>query len=249
MFVFRLLLTVFFTQLVALHALAQHDQQIDVLEYDISLGLTTDLKGLEGQTWVTLTAPGTRQDVNAPIPLKLDSVYDIKRTMVANTKGNTLKSVQMEREGQYLVFKNVPLRSTDTLRIMVHYAGVPNEPARFGGVYFGDEGYIYNLGVRIGVSEPSDGHSWFPAHDVFTDKATFKYRIHTPDGRMGVANGMLTDVVHHNTGKRNEINTYHRELREPIPPYLASFAIGDYVAVRDTVELLTVGGVVQPVPV
>ena len=233
-------------------AQSQDTAAIDVLEYEISLGLTPDENGLEGQTWVTIVVPDQGADT---LTLKLDTVYTINKYLMADANAEHIASVKLVREGKWLHFTHYNtadvqrVNGGDTVRVFVDYTGTPSEPARFGGVYFGEEGYIYNLGVRIGVTHPSDGHSWFPAHDVFTDKARFKYRIHTPDSRLGVANGMLTDVVNHNTDERGEINTYHWELRQPIPPYLASFAIGEYLPVRDTIALQKPNGDTERTPI
>ena len=64
--------------------------------------------------------------------------------------------------------------------------------------------YSAGLSVRNGeqfvIAEPDAAHSWFPANDHPTDKATFSFTVTVPTGSTGAANGELT-------GRCRECNT------------------------------------------
>lgn len=132
-----------------------------------------------------------------------------------------------------------PLADNDTFHLRVFYHGHPViDPSGWGGFYF-QSPYAYNLGVGFEDNPHNYGRVWFPCIDDFTDKAYYECFITTDTSQMAVCGGALTDSVF--SGSRV---TWHWELAEPIPTYLASMAVGPYECATDTFN-----GINGPVPV
>jgi aminopeptidase N len=140
------------------------------------------------------------------------------------------KKLSFKTQGDTLI---VPLHLPEagqkaTLR--VRYGGKPAAPDRFGGFYFKD-GLAYNLGVNIPRIPHNDGKAWFPCQDDFTDKARFSYSVRVPVGYVAVCNGTMTDSLPQDDGTV----VYRWSLRDPIPTYLASIAVGPYTVWKSSV--------------
>jgi hypothetical protein len=112
----------------------------------------------------------------------------------------------------------------DSFDISIYYHGHPLQTS-WGGFYFDPlANYAFNLGVSLYDNPHNFGRIWFPCVDNFIDKALFSFYITTKNIHKCYCNGLLKDSVL-NTG--NTI-TWHWEMNQPIPPYLASVAVGNY---------------------
>ncbi len=113
--------------------------------------------------------------------------------------------------------------------VTVYYSGQPPEdPTGWGGVHF-DSPYFYNLGVGFGENPHVYGRAWFPCFDNFVEKSTFDIHITVTGGRTAFANGVRMGIT---TEGAN--TTYHWRMTDPIPSYLASFAISNYTELNYT---------------
>ena len=74
------------------------------------------------------------------------------------------------------------------------------------------------------VSEPWSARSWWPCKDDPNDRAMTTVTIRAPLGMVGVSNGKLT-LRSGNTTQWFQVN--------PVPTYLVSIAVGDYVELAD----------------
>ncbi len=111
----------------------------------------------------------------------------------------------------------------DTLLCNIYYRGQPQtDPSGWGGFYFTGN-YAFNMGVGFESDPHPVGRAWFPAHDIFTDRATYSFHISTPSGYKAFCNGILQSVTPSPNG-----NTWHWEMNDPIPTYLASIAVAPY---------------------
>ncbi len=107
-------------------------------------------------------------------------------------------------------------------QVVVAYHGVPN----------GDSiptwdlplGWIRTAGGSYAINEPDGAHSWFPANDHPSDKATFTFHISVADGTVAVANGAL-ESERSDKGR----TTWTWSSSTPMATYLAVVAVGDYV--------------------
>lgn len=120
-----------------------------------------------------------------------------------------------------------PLNIGETALVDVVYHGQPFHED-WGGFHWAGE-YAFNLGVGF-VSIPHNlGKTWFPCIDDFHDRATYELYVTTEDNKMAVCGGTLLNSVNNGNGTV----TWHWSIVNTIPTYLASVAVGDYVAVTD----------------
>jgi aminopeptidase N len=77
------------------------------------------------------------------------------------------------------------------------------------------------------MNEPHMAPWWFPSNDHPLDKAIVDVRIRVPNGREVVSNGELKG---RSVGRRS--TTWHWRADEPMVPYLAFFAAGDFTIAR-----------------
>ncbi len=117
------------------------------------------------------------------------------------------------------------LNTGDIDTISVVYHGNPaQDPSGWGGYYWNGSNYAFNMGVGFEEDPHVFGRAWFPCLDVFTDRATYDFHIRVPEDYRAFCNGELAAVEDHGNG----LNTYHWELEQTIPTYLASMAVGEY---------------------
>ena len=102
--------------------------------------------------------------------------------------------------------------------MVVRYAGRPGAIA-----YEGERNWLANRREVVAMNEPHMAPWWFPSNDHPQDKALVDISITVPKERTVVANG-------HRVGRkvRGRLATTRWRAREPMAPYLAFFAAGDF---------------------
>jgi aminopeptidase N len=136
------------------------------------------------------------------------------------------------RHGQELVITpRATLAARAPLRIEVVYSGVPHAVIDPDGSL---DGWVATDDGAVLLSEPQGSPSWFPVNDYPTDKATFTISMTVPAGLDVVSNG--PPVGETRQGART---THVWSEREPMAPYLATVAIGNFDVTRST----TSGGI------
>lgn len=122
----------------------------------------------------------------------------------------------------------IPMGTLDSLTIV--YQG---EPKNSG---FGAFKTSTHNGVPVlwTLSEPYGAKTWWPCKQDLTDKIdSIDIFVRTPEQYRVGSNGVLKSEVPTGSG----FKTYHWEHRYPIPAYLISLAITNYVSVTDYVYL------------
>ena len=102
--------------------------------------------------------------------------------------------------------------------MVVRYA---DKPAKYS--YAGESNWLADRHEVVTMNEPHMAPWWFPANDHPLDKAVVDVKITVPRGREVVSNGELKG---RKVGKRS--TTWHWRADEPMVPYLAFFAAGDF---------------------
>ncbi len=109
-------------------------------------------------------------------------------------------------------------------RIEVQFWGQPQPDGLFGyQVDLTDAGKA----VVATVSEPWSARSWWPCKDDLNDRAAVTTNITVPAGMTAVSNGVLMY-------QRGQTFTWVEPL--PIPTYLVSLAVSEYVELNDTYQ-------------
>ncbi|MBG0781811.1 MAG: hypothetical protein H0S84_06055 [Bacteroidales bacterium] len=203
---------------------------IDAIHYKIYLHeIDFENQSIQAETQLKLRP---KMSLNR-IPLEL------KALEVESVTSNDITIINFERNGDILhIHLAETLNETDTVTITMTYGGTTFHEA-WGGFHFSGD-YAFNLGVGFESNPHNLGKAWFPCVDDFKDRATYEVLITLPEELVGVAGGLLTEV----TDAGNGLQTWHWQINQPIPTYLASVAAGDYALVSDTYQ-----GMNQELPV
>lgn len=205
---------------------AQHSygsDSIDILHYSINLSIV-DLPQhqIAGYTDVTarILPNGLYQFPLDLQQLTVDSIFVETFNIPAWDYNDTLLLIPIP----FIVAQG------DTIDVRVYYHGTPQiDPSTWGGFYFTST-YAYNIGVGFESNPHTYGRVWFPCTDDFQDKALFDYIITVDSGKIAVCGG---NFISTSTNPDHSV-TCHWQSTAPIPPYLASVAVGDYIAIKST---------------
>lgn len=198
---------------------------VDVLNYSINLNMVhLSTHRISGFTTLQIT-PRTNNlsliklDL---LELNIDSVYFENNLLTTFTYNDTVIRIHLP----YTIHVN------DTVLLTVYYHGIPQiDASGWGGFYFSsDSSFAYNLGVGFEAVPHNYGRVWFPCIDDFVDRATYDCLITVKNDKKAICGGTLMSV----TDNGNNSSTHHWKIHSPIPTYLASVAVGNYVSVTDT---------------
>jgi aminopeptidase N len=76
------------------------------------------------------------------------------------------------------------------------------------------------------------GKTWFPCVDNFTDRASYDLFATVENDKTAVGSGLLVETIDNG----DNTTTWHWKLSHPVPTYLQSVAISDYVLYEDVFE-------------
>ena len=126
---------------------------------------------------------------------------------------------------------NGSMSMNDETDIEIHYSGTPMQDASgWGGFYFSGN-FAWNLGVGFADDPHSYGRIWFPCFDNFIERSSFDFHVRVNNDRVASCNGLLDNIESHNDSTK----TYHWELAQSIPSYLACVTVGPYVMVNSSI--------------
>ena len=169
---------------------------------------------LTGRTFLTVTAT---QDLSS---FHLDLVLPTDRVLVDGVPAAFTRPDRHEVR----VVPAEPIAAGRRFRVRVDYHGRPGPTA-----YGGERPWVGNTREVVAMGQPHIAPWWFPANDHPRDKATFDLHVRVPRGREAVANGRL---VGRDVGR--DWTSWHWRSRQPMAPYLAFFAAGDFRLERGT---------------
>lgn len=198
---------------------------VDILHYDIHLKMINlSTKKISGHTTLKITPKAN--SVNKVrlhlLKLNIDSIKSGNINISTYQYNDTLINITLPN------LTNIG----DTFSLSVFYQGIPQiDASGWGGFYFSsDSNYAFNLGVGFQASPHSYGRVWFPCIDEFPEKALFDTYITVKGDKKAICGGTLISEINN----PDNTKTFHWKMRDPIPTYLASVAVGKYVAVNDT---------------
>ena len=186
---------------------------IDVSSYAISnrYGLTT--KKLSGSTKVDLTATSDLKSFS------LDFLLKVSKVTVDGAKAGFARS---DGGHELRITPAQPLAAGSRHTVVVSYA---DHPAKYS--YAGEKNWLANDREVVAMNEPHMAPWWFPSNDHPLDKAIVDVKIQVPNGREVISNGELKG---RKVGKKS--TTWHWRADEPMVPYLAFFAAGDFTIAK-----------------
>ena len=188
---------------------------IDVSSYAISNRYALATKRLSGRTKVGLTATS---DLSS---FSLDFLLRVSKVTVDGASADFAKT---DGGHELRITPAQPLAAGSAHTVVVTYADHPGKHS-----YAGERNWLASKREVVTMNEPHMAPWWFPANDHPLDKAIVDVRIRVPKGREVISNGELK-------GKRvgATSTTWHWRADEPMVPYLAFFAAGDFTIAQGT---------------
>ncbi|MFE3113468.1 M1 family metallopeptidase [Kitasatospora indigofera] len=187
----------------------------DVRHYDLDLDFTPATHELAAEATVSATA-GERLE-----RLRLD--YSGPRVESVQVDG---RPAEYRRDGQKLVIRPArAIRPGGEFTVKVRYRGVPE---RISDSVLGDYGWFNTDDGAVALNEPDGARTWYPVNDDLRDKATYTFRLTTPNGVRALANGEPQGAPR----THGDRTTAVWEMREPMASYLSTVAIGNFAVTR-----------------
>jgi aminopeptidase N len=191
----------------------QIKSDLDILHYDLKFDLYPDESLLKGDATITgilLNKSSDEITLNFYDNLKIATLRLNNHEAEYSNKNNLL---HIKYSG-----------GLDTFNVEIIYEGTPKHVGLSGFVF----GEINKSSVVFNLSEPDFASSWFPCHDVPSDKALLDIYITNDSTKVSVSNGILEDTLTNNGRK-----TYHWKTIYPIATYLVCIYSADYVSFTD----------------
>ncbi|HEX8627294.1 MAG TPA: M1 family metallopeptidase [Catenuloplanes sp.] len=188
----------------------------DVRHYDVRLRYFPETDRLQGTTTILARATTDLTRFN------LDFLLEARSVRVNGW------AATFAREGvqELVVTPARELRAGQPMTIVVQYDGVPSSVSAYGIT-----AWERTADGAMAIGEPEIAAWWFPANDHPTDKATFDISVAVPDGVEVISNGVMPRPP------LRELLGWTRwswRSTQPMAPYLAFVAIGQYDIVTDT---------------
>jgi aminopeptidase N len=188
---------------------------IDVRSYAIANRYALDTKRLSGRTTVELTATSDLTSFSLDFLLRVSEV---------TVDGASADFARSDGGHELRITPDAPLAAGSEHTVVVAYA---DHPAKYS--YAGEGNWLASKHEVVAMNEPHMAPWWFPSNDHPLDKAIVDVRIRVPKGREVISNGELKG---RSVGKRS--TTWHWRADEPMVPYLAFFAAGDFTLAEGT---------------
>jgi len=204
---------------------------INVTKYSIYIDeINTTAETIKGHTALRVT---TNVENTSEIPLELISLE------VDSVFCNDIKVMDFSYyNGRITTPLSQAINVGDTISMQIFYHGTPFSES-WGGFHFSADN-AFNLGVGFQSIPHNLGKTWFPCVDDFIDRAKYEFYITVDNPKKAICGGILLDEIDNNNGT----STFHWEIEQEIPTYLASVAIGEYVLYEDEYE-----GVERNIPI
>lgn len=178
---------------------------IDVQSYDVHDRYRFDERRLSGWTRIMLRPTADLSGFNLDLLLPVQSV---------RIDGD---EVDFDHSGHELEI-NAPVTEGELVDVVVKYAGFPGHYS-----YAGESNWLANRHEVVAMNQPHMAPWWFPANDHPLDRADIKIAITAPKGKQVIANGnQVARKVHGGLATTTWLPD------EPMVPYLAFFAAGEF---------------------
>ena len=205
------------------HRINRGNDTIDVLHYTIHLDvLNLTAKEIKGYTTLRFCPRfnGVEHVLLQLLNMNIDSVFVGEQKILSSGYSEGLLNIPLPE----------PVGIADTVEATVYYHGVPFvDPSNWGGFHFSSQ-YAFNLGIGFESDPHNLGRAWFPCIDDFHDRATYDVYGRAENDKKAICGGTLISVVDNG----DNTSTWHWNLNQTIPAYLASIAVGNYSLVSDT---------------
>ena len=206
-------------------------ENFDVTHYEINLwDFDFTAKTLQGETFIDVT-------VTAPTNT---FVFELKKLTVTDVATDTYDATFTQEGNLITIVTDETIEAGETLTFDIRYGGNTYNESWGGVHWWGNDGYVYTLGVGFSSQPHNLGKTWFPCVDDFTDKATYSLYITVTNDKKAICGGNLVNTFDNGDGT----TTWYWVTPQEIATYHISFAIGNYGLWEDVYH-----GVERDIPV
>ncbi len=193
---------------------------LDVTHYDIDLSYAPEVGMIAGRVELSITATVSLEQFT------LDQLgLDIESVLVDGSEATFTVT-----DPELIITPSRPIEMGANFAVSVVYTAGATTIGSSAGVTAG--WFPTELG-SFTLNEPDGARTWLPSNDHPSDKATYRFAIHLPDGYTGVANGDLvsSEVSSDVTGGER---VWIWEQAEPMTTYVIQVLTGPFSVVEAT---------------
>jgi aminopeptidase N len=187
----------------------------DITAYDIQVRYDPPARRLEGHTMITARALERLSGFN----------LDLRLTASAVTVNDQLAQIH-QADGELQVTPVAPVPVGAPMIVRVDYGGKPSDI--LDGVS-GSSPWTTTVDGALAVNEPDIAPWWYPSNNHPSDKASYTITAIVPTGLTVIANGALLGGPE---PAGPGLVQWRWQESDPMAPYLAFIAIGNYDIVR-----------------
>jgi len=187
----------------------------DVTSYDIDITYVPAGTTVKGTTTIKATAT---QDLTR---FNLDLLLTASSVTVNGTKAKFAKSDPHE----LVVTPAATIRKGSSMTVKVVYSGQPRTIS-YAGVA---SPWVGSGTESMALGEPEIAAWWFPSNDHPRDKASYNFTFRVPKGLEAIGNGKLVSKT-----TSGSTDVWKWSMPQPMAPYLAFMAIGQYAVTKGT---------------
>ncbi len=191
---------------------------IDVDHYDVDLSYDPDSEVIDAT--VTLA-------INATSPLHAFTLDQVGLDVAAVAIDGADAEFSAD-DPELRITPAAPITAGETFEVTIAYSAEGASGDSIAGVRSG--WFPTDLGSFV-LNEPDGARNWLPSNDHPSDKATYRFAIHLPDGYTGVANG---DLVSSNLSADGDGRVWIWDQSEPMTTYLIQVLTGPYSIIETT---------------
>lgn len=189
---------------------------IDVRHYAIRLDVQGKGTHVDGRAVLSIQATQRLNEFS----------LDLSHLRVQSVEIDGVRARFSQRPGKLIVRPAQAIPRGDRFKAVILYSGVPrtipdptvDDPSSIPGL-----GWSRWTGASYVVSEPVGAGTWYPANDVPTDKASYRFTVLADEPYTAIANGVPVSLTDLGTRRR-----YVWEQRQPMASYLAITDIGEF---------------------
>ncbi len=213
---------------------SSHQSRLDTMDI-VSQNIYLDFSGFAQQLLKAHceTQLAVVQDVDSLL-------FDFQGLIIDSVLMNGMSMTFNQGSAHCWVISNAGFVGADTVTIHFYYHGNPISDATWGGFYYNSQ-YAYNMGVGFDADPHCFGRVWHPCIDDFNDRVQYMISVETMSEMSGYAGGLLMQESILPNGHR--LNVW--EMNQPVPSYLASVAVSQYV--RHESDFLSMDGSIKPI--
>mgnify|MGYP000415413973 CR=1 FL=1 len=190
---------------------------VDILHYHIAL----DVSNFSGETIEGSCTISLKSKLNG-----LDKVqFDLEGLAASSVQIGTEDQAFQQVGNQLIITLSNALSENEEIDLTIVYSGSPIMDGSGWGGWYWTGNYAFNLGVAFESYPHNYGRIWYPCFDNFVERATYSFAITTKNEHMAYCNGTLTGSQSSGADK----TIWHWELTTPIPTYLSSIAVAEYI--------------------